>query len=122
MKWHLGQAMNPCRDVTHVLAHLLPMSPVYTAFKEDNKWRLSDGSATINAIFSDAEFLSAVDQNLESFSKGDVLICDVRVRQWQTASGAKTDYEVIKVIEHRRAARQIPLPGIPSTPPPRRSS
>lgn len=87
-------------------------SIVSLTFKEDNKWRLSDGSATISAVISDSGFLEAVNQNLESFSKGDVLVCDVRIKQWQTQSGAKTEYEVVKVLEHRRAARQINLPGI----------
>lgn len=27
-------------------------------------------------------------------------------------TGAKTEYEVVRVIEHRSAARQIPLPGL----------
>lgn len=90
----------------------MAFSIVALAFKEDNKWRLSDGAVTISAAISDAKFLAAVDQNLESFSKGDVLICEVLMRQWQTATGARTEYEVLKVLEHRRAATQIPLPGV----------
>jgi hypothetical protein len=93
----------------------MAFSIVSLAFKEDNKWRLSDGAATISATIADADFLKAVDENLESFSKGDVLMCEVLVRQWQTRGGAKTDFEVVKVLEHRRAARQIALPGISST-------
>jgi len=90
----------------------MAFSIVSLAFKEDNKWRLSDGNHTINARISDAAFHSAVDANEASFSKGDVLICEVKVTQWHTQNGAKTDYEVIRVIEHRRAANQIALPGM----------
>jgi len=42
---------------------------------------------------------------------GDMFcICMVHVRQWQTTSGAHTEYDVIEVLEHRQAARQLPLP------------
>jgi hypothetical protein len=88
----------------------MAFSIVSLAFKEDNKWRLHDGAATIHATIDDAEFLARVDQNLEVFAKGDVLLCMVRVRQWQTLGGARTEYVVERVMEHRQAARQIPLP------------
>jgi hypothetical protein len=90
----------------------MAFSIVSLAFKEGNKWRLCDGAATINASITDAEFLSKVEHNQIAFAKGDILICDVRVLQWQIQSGAKNDYEVIRVKEHRTSARQIPLPGI----------
>jgi hypothetical protein len=88
----------------------MAFSIVSLAFKDDNKWRLYDGAATIHATISDPSFLARVDQNVERFAKGDLLICQVRVRQWQTASGARTEYEVMEVLEHRQAARQIRLP------------
>lgn len=91
----------------------MAFSIVSLAFKEDNKWRLSDGSSTISATISDVEFLHAVNNDLESFSKGDSLVCRVRVRQWQTSNGTRTEYEVIKVTKHLRAARQIALPWNP---------
>src|SRR5690606_25826612 len=87
-------------------------SIVSLAFKEDNKWRLHDGNSTISASITDADFQHKVDTNQVNFAKGDVLVCDVRVRQWQSTGGAKTEYEVVRVIEHRTAARQIPLPGL----------
>lgn len=87
-------------------------SIVSLAFKEDNKWRLHDGASTIHAKIDDEEFLARVDANQETFSKGDVLICDVRVQQWQTPTGAKTEYTVLRVREHRSASRQISLPGL----------
>jgi len=87
-------------------------SIVSLAFKEDNKWRLHDGNSTISASIADEDFQHRVDTNQVNFAKGDVLVCDVRVRQWQSQSGAKTEYEVVRVIEHRTAARQIQLPGL----------
>lgn len=85
-------------------------SIVALAFREDNKWRLYDGAATIHATISDTAFLARVDANQETFAKGDVLICMVRVKQWQTVNGARTEYDVTEVLEHRRAAAQIRLP------------
>ncbi len=57
-------------------------------------------------------FLSRVNNSQISFSKGDVLLCNVRMQQWQTSDGAKTEYEVTDVLEHRPAGRQIQLPGL----------
>lgn len=87
-------------------------SIISLAFKEDNKWRLSDGAATISATISDEAFLQNVNSSVATFAKGDVLVCTVRVRQWQTQNGARTEYEVIKVEEHKHAARQIRIPGL----------
>lgn len=84
-------------------------SIVSLAFKDDNKWRLYDGSATINVKISDQEFLRKVDQNLVSFSKGDILLCRVRTTQWQTEEGLKTEHEVLHVKQHKPAARQLML-------------
>jgi len=87
-------------------------SIVSLAFKDDNKWRLHDGSTTLHAAISDTAFLSRVDANQVNFAKGDILVCQVRVRQWQTLNGAKTDYDVEQVLEHRTPGRQLSLPGI----------
>jgi len=84
-------------------------SIISLAFKEDNKWRLFDGNTQISAGIEDPDFLARVDANQVSFSKGDILICDVRVKQVRTTDGLKMEYVVEKVIEHRPAARQLPL-------------
>ncbi len=84
-------------------------SIISLAFKEDRKWRLNDGTNPINATIEDDEFLSRVDNNQVAFSKGDILICDVKVVQRRTDAGLKTDYTVIRVVEHIPAARQIPF-------------
>jgi hypothetical protein len=84
-------------------------SIVSLAFKEDNKWRLHDGNTQISVTITDADFLGRVDNNQISFSKGDILICDVRTIQSRTADGLKTEYVIEQVVEHRPAIRQIPL-------------
>jgi len=85
-------------------------SIISLAFKEDNKWRLNDGMNAISATIGDTDFLTKVDANQISFSKGDILICDVRVVQKQTDAGLRTEYTVIRVVEHMPGARQLPLP------------
>jgi len=84
-------------------------SIISLAFKEENKWRLNDGNNPISAAIEDDDFLRRVDDNQIAFAKGDLLICDVRVTQKRTDSGLRTEYTVVKVVEHRPAARQIPF-------------
>lgn len=84
-------------------------SIVSLAFKDENKWRLSDGNGTISARICDQDFLADVDNNAVAFAKGDILLCEVKIKQIQTSAGLKTEYEVVKVKEHRPAARQLRL-------------
>lgn len=88
----------------------IALTIVSLAFKQDNKWRLSDGNNTISATISDVDFISRVDKNEIVFAKGDVLICDVITKQSYGPSGLRTEYDVSQVREHRSAAYQIPLP------------
>jgi hypothetical protein len=78
-------------------------------FTGGRKWRLSDGRLTFYAEMSDEEFLRKIAADEESFAKDDILRCRVRVRQWKTESGLKTEYEVVSVLEHLSSARTIPL-------------
>jgi hypothetical protein len=80
------------------------------AFQEANKWRLFDGQNTITATIEDRDFIDRVDANLVRFAKGDVLICEVRTIQSQGRDGLKTEHSVLRVIEHRPAPTQVPLP------------
>ncbi len=84
-------------------------SIISLAFKEDNKWRLFDGNTQISALIEDQSFLQRVDANQIAFAKGDILLCEVRVTQKRTGEGLRTEYVVERVIEHRPAARQLPL-------------
>lgn len=84
-------------------------SIVSLAFKEDNKWRLHDGSNAVNAVIRDEEFLARVDRNQIRFAKGDVLICEVEFTQKQTAKGLVTENIVTKVKQHIAAPRQLSL-------------
>jgi len=75
-------------------------SIIAPVFKDDNKWRLSDGNSTLNVSIMDKEFLERVDARKESFYKGDLLRCKIRTLQWRTENGLKTEHEVLQVIDH----------------------
>lgn len=79
------------------------------SFKEDNKWRLSDGTNTFFVTISDQDFLKSVDQNQISFSKGDLLKVRLKEKSWQSSSGFKTDYEALEILEHKKTYKQIRL-------------
>jgi hypothetical protein len=83
-------------------------SIVSLTFKEENKWRLSDGQSAFGVTILDPEFLARVDAGL-SFSKGDVLVCEMRSRQQHTADGVRTEYFVDRVVQHRPAPKQFKL-------------
>ena len=83
-------------------------SIISLAFKEDNKWRLTDGKAVFHVSMKDTEFQKRVDNNEIAFAKGDILVCDLHTVQWQIQEGVKTEYEVVKVLSHR-PARQLPM-------------
>jgi len=79
------------------------------SFKEDNKWRLSDGTNTFYVTITDRDFLHQVDDNLKSFSKGDLLKVKLKTTTWQTTEGLRTEYEALEIIEHFVGARQLRL-------------
>lgn len=87
--------------------HEAAYSIISLAFKDDNKWRLHDGNSTISVQMKDNVFRGKVEENLISFSKGDILKCKVKTIQYRTVDGLKTEYEVLEVIEHMPAAKQM---------------
>lgn len=84
-------------------------SIVSLAFKDDNKWRLHDGTSSVSATIEDEEFLRKVNVNLIRFAKGDVLVCEVEFTQKQGAKGLVTENVVKRVKEHIPAPRQLGL-------------
>ena len=86
-------------------------SIVSLAFREGNKWRLTDGQLTFSVSMMDDDFQQRVDSNAVAFAKGDLLVCDMRTIQWLTHQGIKTEYEIVKVNKHM-LARQPRLSGV----------
>ena len=70
-------------------------------FKEDKKWRFSDGAASFWAEIADVDFVHRINSGLERFGKGDVLIVELRRIQSVSDNGLKLEYIVNKVHKHR---------------------
>lgn len=81
---------------------------VNIAFREDNKWRFSDGSTAFYAQVLDQDFLRQVQGN-EPFSSGDILKAKLRRTQLLSGDAMKTEYTLLEVLEHRRAGVQLPM-------------
>lgn len=78
-------------------------------FERGRKWRLSNGAQTIQAEITDETFWAKIDASEEAFAKDDYLVCVVRMDQWLSASGLRTEYVIINVEEHIPAPKQEKL-------------
>lgn len=81
-------------------------------FEPGKKWRLSNGSQTIMAAIEDEAFWRAVNASEVSFSSSDYLLCQVRMDQWLTPAGLKTEFTIERVDRHIPAPKQSDLPGV----------
>lgn len=81
-------------------------------FERGRKWRLSSGAQTIQAEIDDQDFWARVDASQLSFSKEDYLVCIVRMDQWLSPSGLRTEYVIERVEDHLPAPKQNDLPGM----------
>ncbi|TXM64956.1 hypothetical protein FV226_25745 [Methylobacterium sp. WL12] len=79
------------------------------SFKEENKWRLTDGGEPFTASIEDTEFLNKISNNEIYFGKNDCLICEVRERQVRNNKGLRKERTIIRVIEHKPSPRQLKL-------------
>jgi hypothetical protein len=86
-----------------VSRHTKPFSILTLSFKPGQKWRLNDGASPRQVTMSDADFQARVDASQEAFAKGDLLVCEVVETSRRTATGFRSDYEIVRVKEHRRA-------------------
>ena len=78
------------------------------SFKDGNKWRMWNGAESIMYAMEDEDFSRRVNSG-EAFRKGDILICDVRVKQTRTNGALKLHRAIVKVHDHKGGADQQPL-------------
>jgi len=83
---------------------------VNISFQKDGKWRFSDGNATFYADILDEDFNRKVELNETVFAKDDLLKVSAKMRQSISNGSIKTEYAILKILEHRSAAVQIKLP------------
>ncbi|MGH2940632.1 MAG: hypothetical protein ACRDPE_21205 [Solirubrobacterales bacterium] len=87
----------------------LILEVVSPTFKDDNKWRLSDGERTFWAQIQDEEFWHGIDRG-EEFGKGHRLRCRVQIVQSEQKDGRlHTDRTVIKVLSHTKPFPQLEI-------------
>lgn len=77
-------------------------------FKEGNKWRFTDGARAFHAAIEDPDFLARIESGEERFGKADMLAVDLRQLQYAINGELKSEWRIVRVIEHR-APLQRPL-------------
>ncbi|WAI83224.1 MULTISPECIES: hypothetical protein [Achromobacter] len=81
---------------------------VSVSFRQDNKWRFSEGDYPFYATVLDKGFLLKVQRN-EPFSAGDRLRVRMRKTQKIVDGSIRIDYEILEVLDHQRGSSQIPI-------------
>jgi hypothetical protein len=81
------------------------------AFKDRNaKWRVRLGEAqSVYVSISDEAFLKAVEDGVERFGKGDVLLVDLELTQVLSEGRLQMRYDIKHVFEYKRSAEQLTL-------------
>ena len=78
-------------------------------FDKTNKWRFTDGVAQFYAIITDKDFLDRIASGDAAFAASDTLRVRIKKTQYLELSKLKTSYEIIEVLDHRKAVKQIAL-------------
>jgi hypothetical protein len=86
-----------------MLAHIISLN------FEQGKWRLSDGTNAFWASIVDEAFLNKIERGEVSFTKGDVLLIEYHLKQMVRAGKLTTEYIVSRVLEQKKAPKQIKL-------------
>ena len=82
---------------------------VAPSFKEDNKWRVNDGTSTFYAWLQDPAFLARVQDGTEAFRKGDILHVVLETTQWEDANELHAEHSIIRVNKHESRPQQQPV-------------
>lgn len=87
-----------------------PLQLVSVAFRDDNKWRVSDGVSTFYVAMLDAAYSREIELGNVRFSANDLLFVRLVRRRYLDGHGKlKTEAEIIKVLDHQAGARQYNL-------------
>lgn len=81
---------------------------VSVSFRQDNKWRFSEGDYPFYATIRDESFLRQVQMG-ESFSGGDRLKVRMLKKQKIVDGTMRVEHEIIEVLNHAKGAAQIPI-------------
>ena len=78
------------------------------SFKDGNKWRMWNGAESLLYGMEDEDFRARVN-NGEAFRKGDILICEVLIKQTKVNGALKLQRTILKVHDHQMGPEQPPL-------------
>ena len=82
---------------------------VSPSFKEDNKWRVNDGTSTFYASLADPGFLARVKTELKLSEKETFFTPVLETVQWQEAGELHAEHSIAQVIRHESRSQQQPL-------------
>jgi hypothetical protein len=84
---------------------------VSLSFQEDRKWRFTRGQeeGAFYATIQDDEFLAHVARSESAFAKNDILRVLLRTTNVLSDKGLKSEYIIVKVLDHFTGARQLRL-------------
>lgn len=75
-----------------------------------SKWKVKLGeSQSVYVSISDEVFMKRVDDGIELFGKGDVLLVDIESTQVLSEGRLQMRYDIKRVLEHKRSAEQLTL-------------
>ncbi len=80
-------------------------------FRAGEHWIFTDGAQTLRIRMCDEQFLKVVDNGIFTLEPGMILIVNLRVRTEQKGRHLVSDYSIIKVVDLRNPATQLPMPG-----------
>lgn len=82
-------------------------------FRQEGFWTFTNGARTICAEMADADFLRVIDNGIFAAKPGEILIVNMHVETVQRVDGTlRTRYTVVRVVDHRKPAHHLPMPGI----------
>ena len=81
-------------------------------FRDDQIWTFFDGEQTIRARMADRDFLRVIDNGIFRLNADDILVVRLHIKTVQTPAGLVSDYEVSKVLDHRKPGKHLPIPGV----------
>ncbi len=96
-------------DETVLLDRTEPMmlQPMDITFRRGGKWKVNNGISRFFVRVEDHAFVDRVEKGVERFGKADIIHAQVRTVQTRTAEGLKTEYTVVRVVEHIAGGEQL---------------
>lgn len=82
---------------------------VHMWFKGENKWKFSEGGNEWTAEIKDQKFLDEIRMGHRVINANDFLKVRVKQTQFREGSTIHSTYEILQVLEHKKAYREIDL-------------